>query len=140
MEIKKIENCDYVMFPRQQRPGLKPKHVEREAFKAELKHIEGHGDYWLLYQQSKPHLVVHVQLPKSESEFDNILGWCLGQNKWCDYIEGNLSFICVVAGFNAAELTPKYPDFIKERVYALYDAVYWWNEYGSECLKSNEKP
>ena len=52
------------------------------------------------------------------------------QNKWCDYIEGNLSFICVVTGFNAAELTPKYPDFIKERVYALYDAVYWWNEYG----------
>ena len=35
MEIKKIENCDYVMFPRQQRPGLKPKHVEREAFKAD---------------------------------------------------------------------------------------------------------
>ena len=30
-------------------------------------------------------------------------------------------------------------DFIKERVYALDDAVYWWNEYGSECLKSNEK-
>ena len=29
---------------------------------------------------------------------------------------------------------------IKERVYALYDAVYWWNEYGSECLKGNEKP
>ena len=100
------------------RPGLKPKHVERETFKAELKHVEGHGDYWLLYQQSKPHLVVHVQLPKSEAEFDNILGWCLGQNKWCDYIEGNISFICVIAGFNAAELTPKYPDFIKERVCA----------------------
>lgn len=118
MEIKKIENCDYVMFPRLQRPGLKPKHIERETFKAELKHVEGHGDYWLLYQQSKPHLVVHVQLPKSEAEFDNILGWCLGQNKWCDYIEGNISFICVIAGFNAAELTPKYPDFIKERVCA----------------------
>ena len=80
------------------------------------------------------------ELEAENAEFDNILGWCLGQNKWCDYIEGNFSFICVVAGFNAAELTPKYPDFIKERVYALYDAVYWWNEYGSECLKSNEKP
>ena len=85
MEIKKIENCDYVMFPRLQRPGLKPVHVERDAFQAELKHVEGHGDYWLLYQQAKPHLVVHVQLPKTEAEFDNILGWCLGQNKWCDY-------------------------------------------------------
>jgi hypothetical protein len=109
-------------------------HVGRDVFKAELKHIDGHGDYWLLYQQAKPHLVAHVQLPKSEAEFDNILGWCLGQNKWCDYIEGNLSFICVIAGFNTEELTPKYPDFIKERVYALYDAVYWWFEYGNECI------
>jgi len=135
MEIKKIENCDYVMFPRLQRKGLKPKHVEQEAFRAELKHIEGHGDFWLLYQQSKPHLVAHVQLPKTESEFDHILGWCLGQNKWCDYIEGDLSFICVIAGFNAAELTPKYPDCIKERVYALYDTVYWWHEYGKVLLQ-----
>ena len=54
MEIKKIENCNYVMFPRLQRPGLKPQHVERDLFKAELKHVEGHGDYWLLYQQAKP--------------------------------------------------------------------------------------
>jgi len=135
MEIKKIEKSDFVMFPRLQRKGLKPKHVEREAFRAELKHIEGHGDFWLLYQQSKPHLVAHVQLPKTESEFDHILGWCLGQNKWCDYIEGDLSFICVIAGFNAAELTPKYPDCIKERVYALYDAVYWWHEYGKVLLQ-----
>ena len=109
-------------------------HVERNLFVAELKHVEGHGDYWLLYQQAKPHLVIHVQLPKTEAEFDNILGFCLGENHWCDYIEGNLSFICVIAGFNAAELTPKYPDFIKERVYALYDSVYWWNEYGKDLL------
>ena len=46
MEIKKIENCDYVMLPRLQHPGLKPKHVERDAFKAELRHVEGSGDYW----------------------------------------------------------------------------------------------
>lgn len=49
MEIRKIENKDYVMLPRLQHPGLKPQHVERDAFKAELKHIEGHGDFWLLY-------------------------------------------------------------------------------------------
>ena len=72
MEIKKIENCDYVMLPRLQRPGLKPEHVERDAFKAELRHVEGRGDFWLLFQQSKPHLVAHVQLPKSEAEFDQI--------------------------------------------------------------------
>ena len=68
MEIKKIKISDYVMLPRLQHPGLKPKHVECDAFKAELKHVEGHGDYWLLYQQSKPHVVAHVQLPKSEAE------------------------------------------------------------------------
>jgi len=55
--IKKIEKCDFVMLPRMQHRGLVPMHVERDAFKAELKHVEGHGDYWLLYQQSKPHLV-----------------------------------------------------------------------------------
>jgi hypothetical protein len=140
MEIRKIEKSDLVLFPRLQRPGLKPKHVAFESFKAELKHIEGHGSYWLLYQQAKPHLVVHVQLPKSEAEFDNILGWCLGQNKWCDYIEGNLSFICVIAGYNAEELSPKYPDFFKERVYALYDSVYWWYKYGKALLKQQFQP
>ncbi|MBR6841896.1 MAG: hypothetical protein IKM77_06320 [Prevotella sp.] len=113
MEIIKIENCDYVMLPRLQHPGLKPKHVERDAFKAELKQVEGHGDYWLLYQQSKPHVVAHVQLPKTEEEFDRILGFCLGKNRWCEYIEGDLSFLCVIAGFNADELTPKYPDCVQ---------------------------
>ena len=45
-----------------------------------------------------------------------------------------LSFLCVIAGFNAEELTPKYPDFIRERVYALGDATRWWYEYGKETL------
>ena len=115
MEIKKIENCDYVMLPRLQRPGMKPEHVERDAFKAELRHVEGRGDFWLLFQQSKPHVVAHVQLPKSEAEFDQILGFCLGQNKWCEYIEGDLSFL-------------------RERVYALCDAARWWYEYGKVLI------
>ena len=106
MEIKKIEKSDYVMFPRMQHRGLQFRHVERDAYRAELRHVEGHGDYWLLHQQSKPHVVAHVQLPKTEAEFDNILGFCLGQNHWCEYIEGDLSFLCVIAGFNAEELTP----------------------------------
>ena len=54
MEIKKIENCDYVMFPRLQEQGVEFKHVEREVFRAELRHVEGHGDYWLLHQQASP--------------------------------------------------------------------------------------
>ena len=133
MEIRQItkeEMSDYVMFPRLKHPGLKPKHVDRDAFKAELRHVEGHGDYWLLHQQAKPHVVAHVQLPKSEAEFDKILSFCITNNHWCEYIEGDLSFLCVIAGYNVEELTPKYPDCIKERVRALYDAVYWWKLYG----------
>ena len=145
MEIKKIEKTNFVMFPRMQHRGLQFRHVERDAYRAELRHVEGHGDYWLLHQQSKPHVVAHVQLPKTEAEFDNILGFCLGQNHWCEYIEGDLSFLCVIAGFrsalwdarqskNAEELTPKYPDFIRDCVYALSDATRWWHEYGKEAL------
>lgn len=33
---------------------------------------------------------------------------------------------------NAEELTPKYPDFIKERVLALCDATRWWYEYRNQ--------
>ena len=80
------------------------------------------------------HVVTHVQQPKTEAEFDNILGWCLGQNHWCEYIEGDLSFLCVIAGLNAEELILKYPDFISERVYALSDATRCWYEYGKETL------
>ena len=39
MEIKKIENCNYVMFPRLQHCGLKPERVNRDAFKAEFRHV-----------------------------------------------------------------------------------------------------
>ena len=73
MEISKIENKDYVMLPRLQHPGLNPKHVERDAFKAELKHVEGHGDYWLLYQQAKPHVVVHVQQPYAHRAWHRVM-------------------------------------------------------------------
>ena len=138
MEIRKIEIKDYVMLPRLQHPGLKPMHVERDAFKAELKHVEGHGDFWLLYQQAKPHVVAHVQLPKTEAEFDNVLSFCLTQNHWCEYIEGDLSFLCVIASYNAEELTPQYPDFIKERVLALCAATRWWYEYRNEVLSKKE--
>ena len=96
-------------------------------------------------QEVKPHVVAHVQLPKTEAEFDNVLSFCLTQNHWCEYIEGDLTFICVIAGYrsalwdacqskNAEELTPKYPYFIKERVLALCAATRWWYEYGKNYL------
>lgn len=85
MEIKKNEKSDYVMMPRLQHPGLRSQHVDFVAFKAVIKHVEGYGDYWLVYQNDKPHAVVHVQLPKSEFEFDNILRW------WYEYRNDVLS-------------------------------------------------
>ena len=41
MEIKKIEKSDFVMFPRMQHRGLEFRHVERNAFKAELRMWKG---------------------------------------------------------------------------------------------------
>ena len=43
MEIKKIEKSDLVLFPRLQEQGIESRHVEREAFRAELRHVEGHA-------------------------------------------------------------------------------------------------
>ncbi len=79
MEIKKIEKSDLVLFPRLQEQGVEPRHVEREAFRAELRHVEGHGDYWLLHQQAKPHVVVNIQFAADEAEFDRKLGWFIGR-------------------------------------------------------------
>ena len=40
----------------------------------------------------------------------------------------------ILFGEDAAELTPKYPYFISERVYALHAAARWWYEYREEAL------
>ena len=131
MEFKSLENCDYVMFPRLQEQGVKFKHVERDAFKAELRHVEGHGDFWLL-QQAKPHVVVHIQLAKDENDFDHILGWFIGQQKLHEFVRGDFSFISAFAGCIREELPMCYPDNIKCKVYALADSARWWHEYGRE--------
>ena len=135
MEIKKIENCNYVMFPRLQRPGLKPQYVERDAFKAELRYVEGHGDFWLLHQQAKPHVVVHIQLAKDENDFDRILGWFIGQQKLHEFVRNDDTFISAFAGCNREELPMCYPDNIKCKVYALADSARWWHEYGRKVTQ-----
>ena len=134
MEFKILENCDYVMFPRLQEQGIEFKHVERESFKAKLQHVEGHGDFWLLYQQAKPHVIVHIQLAKDENDFDRILGWFIGQQKLHEFVHGNYTFVAAFAGCRREELPMKYPDNIKCKVYALADAARWWHEYGKESL------
>jgi len=134
MEIKYLENCDYVMFPRLQEQGIQFKHVEREAFKAELRHVEDHGEFWLLHQQAIPHVVVHIQLAKDENDFDRILGWFIGQQKLHEFVRGDYTFVAAFAGCRREELPMKYPDNIKCKVYALADAARWWHEYGKESL------
>jgi hypothetical protein len=130
MEIKKIEKCDYVMFPRLQEQGVESRHVEREAFRAELKHVEGHGDYWLVYQQAPPHLVANIQFAEDEAEFDRKLGWFIGQQKLHEYVRGDLSFISALAGYNHEEVPMRFPDNIKSITYALSDSARWWHLYG----------
>ena len=129
MEIKKIEKCDYVMFPRLQEQGVEFEHVEYEAFKAELRHVEGHGDFWLLHQKAKPHVVIHIQLAKDENDFDRILGWFIGQQKLHEFGRNDFTFICAFAGCNREELPMRYPDNIKCIVNALCDSAKWWHEY-----------
>ncbi len=138
MEIKKIEKGNYVMFPRLQEQGVEFKHVKRESFHAELLHVEGHGDYWLLHQQDSPHMTVHIQLARNESHFDSILGWFIGQQKLHEFVRGDLTFISAFAGVNRDELPFRYPDNIKSIVYALCDSARWWHEYGHEVMESNK--
>ncbi len=137
MEIKKIENCDYVMFPRMQEQGVQPRHIDFDAFRAELRHVEGHGDFWLIHQQSNPHVVCHIQQARDVAHFDHILGWFLGQDKWHCYVDGDLTFVCAFAGCNYDELPAKYPDFIRDRVLAMCDAARWWHEYNQNIMKKN---
>ena len=139
MEIKKIEKSDLVLFPRLQEQGVEPRHVEREAFRAELKHVEGHGDYWLVYQQAPPHLVANIQFAGDEAEFDRKLGWFIGQQKLHEFVRGDLSFISALAGYNREEVPMLFPDNIKSIVYALSDSARWWHEYGLEVMESNKK-
>jgi hypothetical protein len=111
--------------------------VERDAFKAELRHVEGHGDFWLLHQQAEPHVVVHIQLAKDENDFDRILGWFIEQQKLHEFVRGNYSFVSAFAGCNREELHMRYPDNIKSIVCALNDSARWWHEYSKEVKIEN---
>ena len=116
MEIKKNEKSDLVLFPRLQEQGVEPRHVEREAFRTELWHVEGHGDYWLLHQQAKPHVVVNIQFAADEAEFDRKLGWFIGQQKLHEYVRGDLSFFSALAGYNQEEVPSRFPEALHQRI------------------------
>lgn len=132
MERIQLESGYIQLFPRTFEHGLAPVHVEQNDFVAECRYIEGFGDAWLLYQQKSPHLVAHVQFADDEDDFDKKLGTAIGLQKMHEYISGDLTFFCMLAGINAAEVPPTWPDRIKIPVVALQDATRWWHEYGKE--------
>ena len=108
--------------------------MEKSDFVAECRHVEGFGDSWLLYQQKPPHLVAHVQFATDEADFDKKLGTAIGLQKMHEYITGDLTFFCMLAGINVYEIPHTMPDRFSSPVIALQEATYWWHEYGKEAL------
>ena len=145
MERIQLEPGYIQLFPRTFEHGLHPLHVEKSDFVAECRYVEGYGDAWLLHQQKPPHLVAHVQFAKDEADFDKKLGTAIGLQKMHEYIAGDLTFFCMLAGIrsahrdacqskNAAEIPQTWPDRIKIPVVALQEATRWWYEYRHEAL------
>ena len=91
----------------------------------------------LLHQQKPPHLVAHVQFATDETDFDKKLGTAIALQKLHEYIEGDITFFCMLAGINAAEVPPTWPDRIRVPVRALSVATRWWHEYRNEVLLLN---
>lgn len=134
MEHRKLD-LDYIqLFPRMVEHGLAPQHVKQSDFVAECRYVDSFGDVWLLHQQKPPHLVAHVQFATDEADFDKKLGTAIALQQLHEYIEGDLTFFCMLAGINAEEVPPTWPDRIRVRVHALSTATRWWHEYGKELL------
>ncbi|MBO5629973.1 MAG: hypothetical protein J5965_12970, partial [Aeriscardovia sp.] len=89
---------------------------------------------WLVHHQKPPHLVAHVQFAIDEADFDKKLGTAIALQQLHEYIEGDLTFFCMLAGINADEVPPTWPDRIRIPVRALSAATRWWHEYGEEAL------
>lgn len=134
MERRKIHVDCIQLFPRTVERGLAPQHVEQTDFVAECRHIEGYGEAWLLYQQKPPHLVAHVQFTNGEADFDLKLGTVLAMQKLHAYIDGDLTFFCMLARINQDEVPSAWPDRIQVPVRAVGAAARWWHEYGRATL------
>ena len=132
MERRTLD-LDYIqLFPRTVEHGLAPQHVGQSDFVAECRYIEGFGDAWLLHQQKPPHLVAHVLFATDEADFDKKLGTAIALQQLHEYIEGDLTFFCMLAGINAEEVPPTWPDRIRIPIRALSAATRWWHEYGKK--------
>ena len=138
METRKLDLDCIQLFPRTVEQGLAPQHVEQSDFVAECRYVEGFGDAWLLHQQKPPHLIAHVQFATDEADFDRKLGTAIALQQLHDHIRGDHTFFCMLAGINAAEVPPTWPDRIRIPVRALSAATRWWHEYGEEVMANNK--
>ena len=60
------------------------------------------------------------------------LGTAIALQQLHEHIKGDLSFFCMLAGINAEEIPPTWPDRIRIPVRALSAATRWWHEYGKK--------
>ena len=81
--------------------------------------------------------MAHVQFATDEADFDKKLGTAIVLQQLHEYIEGNLTFFCMLADINAEEVPSTWPDRIRIPVRALSAATRCWHEYGKEELSLN---
>ena len=141
MEIKKIENCDYVLFPRTQLTGLTCDDdalmPSREDFDVELLHdVPNLGTVKLIVQQTSPHMTFQLFEPKSELQFDDFLSKLLGMHENPAYVVGRFDFIVLFQGCRGKiEVNQFNYQVVVNQIDATRDAAArWWYKYGSECL------
>ncbi len=142
MEIKKIENCDYVMFPRTQLAGLTCDDISmvpsRQDFDVEILHdVPNLGNVKLIVQQTLPYMVFQLFEPKSELQFDDYLSKLLGMHESPAYISGCHDFIVLFKGCrDIIEVDQLNYKTVVEQINATRDAAArWWFYYGNLFLK-----
>ena len=137
MEIKKIETCNYVMFPRTQLPGLTCDDnaliPSRQDFDVELIHnVPNMGTVKMIIQQAPPHMTFLLFEPKSVQQFDDFLSKLLGMHESPAYVADCLDFIVLFQGcHDGIEISQQNYKAVVAQIHAIRDAAArWWYEYG----------
>jgi hypothetical protein len=139
MEIKKIETCNYVMFPRTQLPGLTCDDnaliPSRQDFDVELIHnVPNMGTVKMIIQQAPPHMTFQLFEPKSMQQFDDFLSKLLGMHESPAYVADCLDFIVLFQGCrDGIEISQQNYKAVVAQIHATRDAAArWWYEYGND--------
>ena len=141
MKIKKIENCDYVLFPRTQLAGLTcdgdALMPSREDFDVELLHdVPNLGTVKLIVQQNSPHMTFQLFEPKSEQQFDDFLSKLLGMHESPAYVVGRFDFIVLFQGCrDKIEVNQLNYQAVVNQINTTRDAAaWWWYKFGKEYI------